>query len=90
MWAIFPSVISSFFTQNKEGGGGGAPLDSPLDLNILFRKAIVSILNDWMEEVLFFFNCFLPSVLEGHYSYLKKYPKPLYVPKTTNTKVGTL
>ena len=25
MAAIFPSVISSFITQNKEGGGGGPP-----------------------------------------------------------------
>ena len=30
--ALFPSVISSFSTQNKGGGGAGAapPLDSPL------------------------------------------------------------
>ena len=26
--AIFPSVISSFFTQNKGGGGVGGPLGS--------------------------------------------------------------
>ena len=31
--AIFPSVVSSFFTQNK--GGGGPPLDPPL---ITYRK----------------------------------------------------
>ena len=34
MSAIFPSVISSFFTQNKGGGGGtrAPPLDPPLFL----------------------------------------------------------
>ena len=29
--AIFPSVISSFFTQNKGGGGARAPRAPPLD-----------------------------------------------------------
>ena len=35
--ALFPSVISSFFTQNKGGGGGGRapPLEPPL-----FRCAV--------------------------------------------------
>ena len=28
--AIFPKVISSFFTQNKGEGGAGPPLDPPL------------------------------------------------------------
>ena len=31
--AIFPSVISSFFAQNK--GGGGPPLDPPLHASSL-------------------------------------------------------
>jgi len=28
---FLPSVISSFFTQNEEGGGGLGPQASPLD-----------------------------------------------------------
>ena len=32
MAAIFPSVISSFFTQNKGGGGG---LDPPLAMSMV-------------------------------------------------------
>ena len=35
---IFPSVISSFFTQNK--GGGGPPLDPPLHMNVVPRSTI--------------------------------------------------
>ena len=41
--ALFPSVISSFFTQNKrgmrEGGGGGSPGPSPRSAtaDLLFR-----------------------------------------------------
>ena len=34
--AIFPSVISSFFTQNKGGGGAGAPGPSPRSATELF------------------------------------------------------
>ena len=35
-----------------------------LDLKILFRTAIGSILNDWAEEVLFVFECWSPSFFE--------------------------
>ena len=33
--AFFPSVISSFFTQNR---GGGPPLDLPLKMTLIYMK----------------------------------------------------
>ena len=35
---FLPSVISSFFTQNKGGGGGRAPWATPLDPPLIQRS----------------------------------------------------
>ena len=40
MAAIFPSVISSFFTQNKGGGSPGPPGPSPRSATALHEQPI--------------------------------------------------
>ena len=56
MAAIFPSVISSFFTQNRGGGGAGSPGPSPRSATDKERDLISSTYEDmtmYIKRILF-------------------------------------
>ena len=54
MAAIFPSVVSYFFTQNK--GGGQMPRAPPLDLPLVCHKVINTgcCCSDFISDCVFF------------------------------------